>query len=353
MIIGINANNHTHHLKPTDPASISRKHRSNLCYSNNSHHMVELDGHWEISHQRVSKYWNLSCPLEVSKQACSHFGTNLTHAEYAARLHFIPNTCNLLTLEDLIPAFSALNKTIYFIGNSLIRQVMLGMVCNAHQMGYLDHIEVKWLSCEQSHHYPCHGATNCVECGPHSGFNHDHSKAFFKGGTFFDSVESYSTEESFFANYTGNIDVIVVQRWHAETRGLNKFATFRKERNLPLPKLIWWNGFNAHFPSGGSLLNGQFNEKELERMKKEEKVIECLNTVNPVQSTPSFAERLGDHFPITAFLGIQGINDFGEAKVGNVVGKFGDCQHFCSPGPADMLSIALMQLILSLYHQLR
>lgn len=327
--------------------------RKPLCYSQHEDRMKELPGYWYSAPIRSALYWNLSCPMEVSKQACSHFGSNTTHAEYAAHLQFEPKDCSLLSILDMLPFFAALNRTFVFIGNSLTREVLLGIACNAHSLGLIDRFQLQWQSCKQPHGYPCHGATNCITCGPHSGFEHTGAKVFFKSGTILEIVESYDTEiPHVFAKRNDSIDIVIAQRWHLEDRGLLAFALHRKKNNLPLPKLLWWNGFPAHFPTDGNLLiQGQFNETELERKKKSEGVIDCLSSVGSVVNRPfDNNKELLSAWPTSAFFQVADVHTLGSAKVGNVVGKYGDCQHFCSPGPADMLAIPLLQLILAMDH---
>jgi hypothetical protein len=344
----INPFRHYNHTSPTFP-------KNRLCYSQLEDLLKEIPGNWvNSSSHRIAKYWNLSCPMEVSKQACSHFGPNFQpHAEYAAHLEFHPSTCSLLSLDILLPLVANLNKTIIFIGNSLIRQVILGIACNAYSMNLIDRFELKWIPCGRDGlRYPCHGATNCIECGPYSGFDHDGAKVYFKGGTILELVESYQTEEKHFAESNdSSIGYVIAQRWHLEGDGLIKHAKHKKAHALPLPKLIWWNGYSAHFQSGGGLLDGRYNEVELKKLKAEAggAVVDCLKKLDPMDPlVTSHTVSIFEEWKPSGFLQIQGINDFGDAKVGNVVGKFGDCQHFCSPGPADMLAIPLMQLILAL-----
>jgi hypothetical protein len=321
-----------------------------LCYSNPADHLQVLRGTWFNSTNRVAKYWNLSCPMEVSKHSCAHFGPSYQeHAEYAAHLQFLPSDCHLLSLEELLPAFAALNKTIVFVGNSLSRQLILGMACNAYSMGLVKGFELKWVPCGEQNKkwaYPCHGALNCAECGPYSGFAQDGAKVYFKGGTVIEGVESESTEWGI-AGRKAPMDVVVTQQWKNEQKGLIKHAKHLREQNKPLPHLIWWPGFHAHFAVGGGLYYGKYNETELAKLKAEQGIVGCLQTVAAPEGYNSEKEVF-KVWPASGFLGVEGINTLGDALVGNMVGKFGDCQHFCSPGPADMLAIPLMQLILSL-----
>jgi hypothetical protein len=67
-----------------------------------------------------------------------------------------------------------MKQRIVFIGHSFTRQVVQGIVCTAHAMGLLTHYHLDWFKCSENHHYPCHGAINCITCGEHSGY-HDES----------------------------------------------------------------------------------------------------------------------------------------------------------------------------------
>lgn len=189
---------------------------------------------------------------------------------------------------------------------------------------------------------------NCIECGEHSGFEDTGAEIHFKGGTKILLIETYQTE-NVLGKFNGTVDILFLQHWHIEGRGALAFYHHRKNNSLPIPKLIAWNGFNAHFPDGGNLLNGRFDVHELKKLKEEAgEVIPCLEKVGQIpKAWASNQDPYLDWKP-DAFFQLDDINNQGNAKVGNVVGKFGDCQHFCSPGPADELSNYWLQLVLYL-----
>ena len=90
----------------------------------------------------------------------------LSHAQLAARQEFVPETCTLQALD--IPTFAQRlrKRTVYFVGDSLPRQVMIAMICalNVPKTS----IRAAWPRCPEK--WPCHGTRNCIECGEHSGF---------------------------------------------------------------------------------------------------------------------------------------------------------------------------------------
>jgi hypothetical protein len=204
----------------------------------NTHRFEEMVGTWINGSSRISDYWNLSCPLELSKQSCAHFGpTYQDHAEYAARLRFIPSTCSFLPLIELLPYFNSLNKTIVFLGNSLGRQIMQGIACNAHHLNLIDHFDLSWFSCHSGHHYPCQGAVNCITCGNHSGLTVG-SKIYFKSGTVLADCADYDKID--FSKEGRNIDLIIVQRRYKPA--FQNIHITKSKNNGTLPKLIMWHG---------------------------------------------------------------------------------------------------------------
>ena len=186
-----------------------------LCYASDAARLEAIDGRFEERSFRSARYWNLSCPLELSKQSCSHFGVNISHAEFAAKLQFIPSACLLLSREQLVPFFgSNMNLRIIFIGNSIIRQVMTGIVCDMHAMGLVVDMNVEWASCEKKQYYPCHGSLKCIECGPHSGWHH--AKIFIAGGGSMDFVDGLEVIQKI-GQDKSKIDIIVAQKFVTQT----------------------------------------------------------------------------------------------------------------------------------------
>jgi hypothetical protein len=337
----------SHHL-PNPLNFHSQNSLKKLCFIEHSHRLEEVAGTWSNSSSRISNYWNLSCPMELSKQSCIHFGHSYQdHAEYAARLQFIPSTCVFLSLSQLLPYFSSLNKTIVFLGNSLGRQIMQGIACNAYHLDLIDHFDLPWFPCNDgkpNHQYPCQGALNCITCGNHSGFPTG-SKIYFKSGTILADYFDYDKID-FSKDGRRLVDMIVVQRKYISA--YRNVQTVKSKNYGILPKLIVWHGWDPHFVSGGGLFDGKYNEIELLKLKNSVGVVDCLNTVAPMIALQSQNE-LFKVWPLDGFLQLEGVHTLGAAKVGNSVGKFGDCQHFCAPGPPDMIALAMVQLIVAIF----
>lgn len=330
------------------------------CYSQPKDLHDTIKGQFVLREERQALYWNLSCPMEVSKQACSHFGPDhQEHAEYAANLKFEPTECTLHPLPQMLEALSNLNVSIVFVANSLGRGVMNGFSCNAHALGMIERFDLEWQECKENNNYPCHGSVNCIECGEHSGYKSTGAKVHFKGGTEILLVETYQAE-NILGKSNMTIDLLFVQKFHIEGRGVAAFYHHRKNSSLPLPALIAWNGYNSHFPTGGHLLGGgKYSEEALKKLKEEVGgVVPCVDKVGPVSTSWDKRSPPYDEWTPDAFFNIEDINNHGRAKVGTVVGKLGDCQHFCSPGPADELSKYWVQMVLYLlsapgYEQLK
>jgi hypothetical protein len=342
MVLVFRANSVT--VEECNPFQIPQSSTKPFCYSQKYERSKPVEGSWISSNERQSKYWNLTdCPLLLSKETCSHFGDiHMEHAEYAARLKFEPKDCQLFSQDDMLRFFSTMNLRIIFIGNSLTRQVIEGIACNSNSMGLVEKFELDWFKCEGTQSYPCHGSINCIECGEHSGFHPVGAKMYFAGGTTIEIVESYDTEKGFHEE-SGKVDLVITQKWHLEERGMIKFVQHRKDNSLPLPKLIYWHGYNAHFPTGAGLqTSGLYNVTELELSANKGGPKQCIASSGDPSSRPEIGKDLIQSWPLDGFFQVQGVNGLGSAKVGGnlPLGRFGDCQHFCGPGPASVISYA-------------
>ena len=71
-----------------------------------------------------------------------------------------------------------------------------------------------------------------------------------------------------------------------------------------------------------------------------------ISTRYGTDSTNGLSRQSWETWDFHGFASISGINALGEYKVGNVVGKFGDCQHFCQPGPPDEYARVFLQLFI-------
>eukprot|EP01083_Nonionella_stella_P036593 99830_1 len=135
-------------------------------YATNGSRMQALHGSWTVQLNAQPRYWNLSCPIEWSKYSCVHQA--LSHARFAASQRFVPDNCALDVLDGQKFANRLRNRTVYFVGDSLPRQVMIAMTCalNVRESS----IRANWPAYPNNTR-PCHGTLNCIQCGPHSGFN--------------------------------------------------------------------------------------------------------------------------------------------------------------------------------------
>jgi hypothetical protein len=174
------------------------------------------------------------------------------------------------------------------------------------------------------------------------------AKIYFKSGTILADYADYDRID--FSKEDRIIDLIIVQRRYKPA--YQNIHIIKSKNNGTLPKLIMWHGWDAHFVSGGGLCDGRYNETELEKRMTTEGIVDCLNTVAPMIQLQRKNE-LFNVWPLDGFLQLEGVHSLGNAggavKVGNSVGKFGDCQHFCAPGPPDMIAIAMLQLIIAIF----
>jgi hypothetical protein len=314
-----------------------------------------LNGSFENIGYRVARYWNLTCPIELSKHSCAHQGMNASHADYAANLHFVPLDCELLTREEMLP-YLALhqNLSIVFVGNSLMRQILTSLICEMHAMGLTSSIQVEWRSCASKHRWPCHGTFHCIQCGEHSG-TESYSAHFHGGGSFrFVAIENV---ETLLVVDNSHTDLIAGQRFNdgVDKVGMENFYGFRKQYSLPVPKYISFLPYGAHFVDGGALFGGDpsgvYNETFLVALYETGGTVPCLPSAGADQTWYDAGHALYKQWPPEGFLWLQGTNALGEAKVGNTIGRFGDCQHFCQPGPTDEMARGLLQFILATHSE--
>jgi hypothetical protein len=330
-----------------------------LCYSDPALRHDILRGKFVDRGYRTSRSWNFTCPLELSKQSCVHQGVNLTRAEHASYLHFEPSSCTLLGKEELYSYLgSSIKPHVLLIGNSILRQVMSAVFCDLHAMGLVEILEPQWQSCNGNGGYPCHGAAHCITCGPHSGYPEIHVK--LKGGAKFRFIVGDSSERTVMPSLInhGPVDVVIAQNWMLELRAMKLIREHYMNNSMTLPKWIWMASWTSHFVDGGTLFyenndimgpassNHGYNETLLQIMKEKLGVVPC--EMGPKNDEFFRPEKFFDTWKPDGFVYLQETNSLGEFKVGPAVGKFGDCQHFCAPGPQDEIARAVVQLLLTL-----
>jgi len=316
-----------------------------FCYSTENSRLNPLSGQWVKDDTALPMYANLSCAAEWSKYSCIHHGAT-DHAKAASSLKFRPTGCRLPTLHDTrnVAKDAALQgRTVAFLGDSLLRQVMISWICMLNKLGRIsdEDMHIDWPVCEKRGLWPCHGTLNCISCGPHSGAN-----------TISVTVSS-GKNSSFHMVYPANLtklterDILVTEAGvHSKHIGE---AIKELESKLQLgfenvpsekrPTIIRMVTFSPHFKSR----TGDYDTEELEALKNNQ-------TDKKGDSRGCKAERsdknqeleLGSLPPYDrAVLWLDGTNSLGKAKVGGSVGAYGDCQHFCMPGPTDEIARAL------------
>lgn len=135
----------------------------------------------------------------------------------AAGRRFAPAGCSLDA------AWTLGNGTrVFFWGDSLLRQVFIAAACRLHAAGRVVGTQVDWPACGTKE-WPCHGSTNCVRCGPGSGFFS--ANVTLAGGA---ELRTVSTDApggavAFFGDVRRG-DVVVVE---AGVHGWSPFATAR------------------------------------------------------------------------------------------------------------------------------
>lgn len=123
----------------------------------------------------LSTYWNLSCPLEMSTFSAAHIGGDdfLQRAFKARNL----SMSALPLLKNNDPWLLHHGRRIFFVGDSLLRQVFISLSCL--YWNQVDHYAVPWF--ERRHGRTNHA--NTVSHGPHSKF--EEARVILKGGTEF------------------------------------------------------------------------------------------------------------------------------------------------------------------------
>lgn len=356
-----------------------------LCYSQPAFRLKPVSGTFQEEYTRHPLYWNLSCPMESSKWSCSHFGHDVEHAAYAARLEFKPSSCYLHSASSLISHLALITppKRLVFIGNSMTKQVLTSLVCQAHglqranmgsnatKQSIIKNMTLGWRSCNASKPYPCHGQTHCVTCGQHSGIDTQIHIEFTSGTTleYHDSMhlhELHTISELRYLLDRSKIDIMVLQSWLKSSLishipFMERYASYILNRRVhSLPKLIQWNHWASNFPQGGMLYaekDGGYNESHLQMLMEQNKPLDCLpeaviNSKSEDYSSSIINGRLRNWKPdgFVSF-GKNALNSLGKAKVGTSVGAYGDCQHFCLPGPPDELVRLFLQMILALLEE--
>jgi len=119
-------------------------------------------------------YWNLSCPLEMSTFSAAHIGGD-DFLERAYKARNLSTTA--LPLLKKNGAWLLSGRRIFFVGDSLLRQVFISLSC--HYWNRVEEYAVPWF--ERRHGRTNHA--NTISHGPHSKF--EEARVVLKGGSEF------------------------------------------------------------------------------------------------------------------------------------------------------------------------
>lgn len=305
---------------------------TNICYDLQRERFSPLQGLWSDEPLKNLRYSNLSCSLEWSKYSCAHQGAP-RHAEAAARRAFLPAACVLLEPE-FDPNVFRPGRTIYFVGDSLIRQMFIAMGCMLEP--HIVHQDVKWPSCEldEAKRWPCHETRNCIQCGPHSGFN-SASIAFNNGA---------SMRYGHGLGLLKPGDVVLFEPGIHDDSS-DKVLLFKSKVPLKLLNNItslWIITPQDAFKSNDR--DGLYNPQYLQQKGH----AGCQRVTKPVRSTAEWKAISGNPAVLQQLYGVvdfEGLSEQGDLKIGGGVGTYGDCQHYCMPGPPDVYAGAIFTML--------
>jgi hypothetical protein len=245
-------------------------------------------------------------------------------------------------------------RNIVFYGDSLIRQVLLSLGCLWHSRNieYINALE--WKQCPRNarkkatcyHSY----VKNCIPCGNHS--------ESFEGTTLYlgQEKEHAALLRSVLVGHAATktltkTDVLVVEagvlgtpQAQVETLTAKLWEMFR-ERNFnrdKMPKIIHLVTFPPSFPTPG----GGYDFRLLQEKLRLNQSLECVATTQDpfyletnLFKTSAPPKGLTKNVTLMDFVSgtvwLQDTGSQGMNKVGSGRGLYGDCQHFCLPGPPD------------------
>eukprot|EP00588_Corethron_pennatum_P010895 CAMPEP_0194267530 /NCGR_PEP_ID=MMETSP0169-20130528/2015_1 /TAXON_ID=218684 /ORGANISM="Corethron pennatum, Strain L29A3" /LENGTH=429 /DNA_ID=CAMNT_0039008399 /DNA_START=72 /DNA_END=1361 /DNA_ORIENTATION=- len=317
-----------------------------FCYSTKNSRINPLSGQWVKDDTALPMYSNLSCAAEWSKYSCFHHGAT-NHAKAASSLKFRPTGCRLPTLHetrDVAKDAALQGRTVAFLGDSLLRQVMISWICMLNKLGRIsdEDMHIEWPKCSKKKVWPCHSTLNCITCGPHS------------GSDTISVLVSSGKNSSFRMVYPANLeklterDILVTEAGvHSKTieNALKELEAklqlgFENVPSNKRPTIIRMVTFTPHFKTR----TGDYDTEELEALKNNK-------AAQGDFSSPGCRAESKDRNKQVEFsslppydrsvLWLDGTNSLGKAKVGGSVGAYGDCQHFCMPGPTDEIARAL------------
>eukprot|EP00571_Detonula_confervacea_P013467 CAMPEP_0172306346 /NCGR_PEP_ID=MMETSP1058-20130122/7430_1 /TAXON_ID=83371 /ORGANISM="Detonula confervacea, Strain CCMP 353" /LENGTH=410 /DNA_ID=CAMNT_0013018193 /DNA_START=123 /DNA_END=1351 /DNA_ORIENTATION=- len=324
-------------------------------------------------------YFNLSCPFEWSKYSCAY----MQHGPKAKEIVHASTEYYLQHIDTIQAAFDRAaqdqrSRRILFTGDSLMRQLFIGIACNAAslQTNLIEHAEIPW-----KEEWPCHSNAPCfINGGVHGGFDaasirlvngmelHFVPHMGFKDDATAETnvLERLRQDVADYGRITfgkktamppggdhpnTNVDVLVYNvgihygpgqarkhihhfaNWIAKplmeqpSQDRAKKNTASASNNPSRPRTIYVTTPTQHYNTD----NGQWQPG----MTKESKA--C---VDQVQSNPR-AEL--EKELLTPGVNVDVLLDYDDLRLGKMhVRKGNDCSHYCMPGVPDVVAARLL-----------
>jgi hypothetical protein len=141
------------------------------------------------------------------------------------------------------------------------------------------------------------------------------------------------------------IDFVVFENYGNQNDGKKNFESdVYSLHGQNTPKIILLPRWLSQFPLSG----GEYDPKKLEILRRSGTSLSCSADGSKLAENRIIADLLSLNESVDGIIWLDGLNNLGNAKVGEGSGPYGDCLHFCMPGPADEVARALYWLILGI-----
>lgn len=329
-----------------------------LCYASKQSRLDPLEGKWVPNAVSLDEtpYANLSCPFEWTMYGCFRQEQH-PKAEQSATTRFVPRQCRLpKTSRQLSSILAQQPRKVVLYGDSLTRQLFQALGCRLHSQGLVSQYKVVWAKCNKRMRKQPVCPKVCVKCGRHS---YSNNMNFWVNGTEFQYINYRNYNAAGIAQQVQESDIVLVEGGaHGDpeerTRGvLEELRKYLDSHPVDHAKIIYMVTWHSNFATE----RGLYDPAVLEVVKQQNtSLMDCVpeSRMNRMElEYQLLKEANASHNSILSsvegVLYLRGIDDLGHLKIGAASGgEFGDCQHFCMPGPPDDNAIALETMILQM-----